>query len=183
MLNNLINIVVTLPVLSCLLCLPFMNYTFRRPSLIRELTKVLASAPPEMIPLSGGYPNPAMFPFAKATIESVDGHSFVLEGPALQKALQYLPTPGLPTLVSWLKTLQAEVHNPPLETDLVVTCGSQDGLCKAIEMLLEPEGTVVVEDYVYSGTLAIMVSESASLFYLFFISMHLKVGSNFQGHF
>ena len=32
----------------------------RQPSLIRELTKVLASAPAEMIPLSGGFPNPGM---------------------------------------------------------------------------------------------------------------------------
>ena len=37
----------------------------RQPSLIREMTKILAAAPPEMIPLSGGFPNPKMFPFTR----------------------------------------------------------------------------------------------------------------------
>ena len=31
-----------------------------------------------------------------------------------------------------------------------------DGLCKALEMLMEPGEPVVVEDFVYAGTLAIM---------------------------
>lgn len=130
--------------------------TNRKPSLIRELTKVLASAPPEMIPLSGGFPNPAMFPFTKTVIETSDGHTISLEGKELQRALQYLPTQGLPELVNWLKDLQKEVHRPPLTTDLIVTCGSQDGLCKALEMLLTPGAPVVVEDFIYAGTLAIM---------------------------
>ena len=50
------------------------------------------------------------------------------------------------------------MHHPPLTTDLIVTCGSQDGLCKAIEMLLSPGDSVVVEDYIYAGTLGIMVT-------------------------
>ena len=29
------------------------------------------------------------------------------------------------------------MHKPQVETDLVVTSGSQDGLCKAIEMMME----------------------------------------------
>jgi hypothetical protein len=29
------------------------------------------------------------------------------------------------------------MHHPPCETDLIVTSGSQDGLSKAIEMLME----------------------------------------------
>ena len=39
---------------------------------------------------------------------------------------------------------------------MVVTSGSQDGLCKAIEMLMEHGSSVLVEDFVYSGTLSIM---------------------------
>ena len=35
-----------------------------------------ASAPKEMIPLSGGFPNPAMFPFVKTVIETIDGKVF-----------------------------------------------------------------------------------------------------------
>ena len=78
----------------------------------------------------------------------------------MQQALQYLPTNGLPSLVKQLKDLQLEVHKPPKETwdntDIVVTNGSQDGLCKALEMLMNVGSTVLVEEYVYSGTLAII---------------------------
>lgn len=35
----------------------------RKPSIIREMTKAMASAGPELIPLSGGMPNPKLFPF------------------------------------------------------------------------------------------------------------------------
>ncbi len=45
----------------------------RKPSLIREMTKLLSAAPPGIIPLSGGLPNPEMFPFAGAQIKTKDG--------------------------------------------------------------------------------------------------------------
>lgn len=71
----------------------------RQPSLIREMTQVLkipplklssfpsqilASAPPEMIPLSGGFPNPQMFPFKQLTLEVSGGDPIVLQGKGLQ---------------------------------------------------------------------------------------------------
>ena len=59
----------------------------------------------------------------------------------MKVALQYCPTQGLAPLIEWLKQLQKTMHDPPLwsgannnnnraELDLVVTSGSQDGLCK-----------------------------------------------------
>jgi len=132
----------------------------RQPSLIREMTQVLANASPEMIPLSGGFPNPQMFPFKQLKLEVPGGSPIVLEGPSLQAALQYLPTPGHPGLLRHLRSLQEEEHRPPQEvwanTDMVVTTGSQDGLCKAMEMMLEQGSSVLVEDFVYSGTLSII---------------------------
>jgi len=110
----------------------------RKPSVIRELTKVLT------------------FPFKKITIDTKDDKQFILEGSKLQSALQYLPTPGLPSLVKWLEELQEQIHGPPKKTDLVVTSGSQDGLCKAIEMLMEPGSPVIVEEFIYAGTLTIL---------------------------
>jgi len=109
-----------------------------------------------MIPLSGGFPNAATFPFKKITIDTKDDKQFILEGSKLQSALQYLPTPGLPSLVNFLQDLQEQIHRPPTQTDLVVTSGSQDGLCKAIEMLMEPGSPVVVEEFIYAGTLTIL---------------------------
>ena len=112
----------------------------RQPSLIREMTKILANSSPEMIPLSGGFPNPEMFPFTDLTIKVANGNPINLSGPALQSALQYLPTNGHPTLLGQLKTLQQEVHRPEQgvwsNTDMVITSGSQDGLCKTFEMLM-----------------------------------------------
>lgn len=131
-----------------------------QPSLIRELTKVLATAPPEMIPLSGGFPNPATFPFSKVQVKCADGNEFTLEDSKMRSALQYLPTQGYPPLVKWLKELQSQKHNSNAE--IVVTNGSQDGLCKALEMLMEPGESVVIEDYVYAGTLSVSTTNGTN---------------------
>ena len=64
----------------------------RQPSIIRELLKILSTASPDMIPLSGGLPNPAMFPFREAQFTLKDGTTIDLAGGAMNAALQYLPT-------------------------------------------------------------------------------------------
>ncbi len=48
----------------------------RKPSLIREMTRRMR---PDIIPLSGGLPNPECFPFVKATIEASDGTKIDIE--------------------------------------------------------------------------------------------------------
>jgi len=50
----------------------------RKPSIIREMTKLLETAPEGTVPLSGGLPNPAMFPVTRATIEASDGTTIEL---------------------------------------------------------------------------------------------------------
>ena len=84
-----------------------------------------------------------------------------MEGKELQKALQYLPTQGLPALVNWLKDLQKEVHHPPQETELIITCGSQDGLCKVLEMLLHPSGGTPVSCNFYWDICILTFSSSS----------------------
>jgi len=132
----------------------------RQPSLIREMTKILASAPPEMIPLSGGLPNPKLFPFKDLTVQVTDGKPISLTGKDMEQALQYLPTGGLPALVKQLKALQMSMHSPSADiwpdTEVLVTAGSQDGLCKCLEVLLDQGSTVLMEEFVYSGTLSII---------------------------
>ena len=57
------------------------------------LCQILASAPPEMIPLSGGFPNPQMFPFKQLTLEVSGGDQIVLQGKGLQvKNISIPPT-------------------------------------------------------------------------------------------
>ena len=112
----------------------------RQPSLIREMTRILAAASKEMIPLSGGFPNPAMFPVTNITVSVPNTAPIDLSGPDLTSALQYLPTNGHPGLLQQLRDLQQTVHQPHPgvwdNTDIVITSGSQDGLCKAFEMMM-----------------------------------------------
>jgi len=36
----------------------------------------------------------------------------------------------IPELLAWMKSLQEDLHKPPSPTDMCVTTGSQEGLCK-----------------------------------------------------
>ena len=87
--------------------------SLRQPSIIRDLLKILATASDDMIPLSGGLPNPAMFPFEKIEV-TLKGQKDKLEiaGPDLNAALQYLPTQGHGGLLAKLRELQCHVSCP-----------------------------------------------------------------------
>ncbi len=61
-------------------------------------------------------------------------------------------------LLAQLKEMQKILHNPPAwsETEVLITNGSQDGLCKAFEMIMNLNDHVIVQEPVYAGTLAIV---------------------------
>lgn len=63
-----------------------------------------------------------------------------------------------PPLLEKLKELQWKVHCPPRweNTEILVMPGSQDGICKAIEMSLEPGEPIIVQHPLYSGTEAVV---------------------------
>eukprot|EP00096_Caligus_rogercresseyi_P015189 TRINITY_DN7630_c0_g1_i1.p1 TRINITY_DN7630_c0_g1~~TRINITY_DN7630_c0_g1_i1.p1 ORF type:complete len:360 (-),score=103.33 TRINITY_DN7630_c0_g1_i1:226-1305(-) len=132
----------------------------RKSGLIREMVKVLTSAPKTIIPLSAGQPNSTLFPFTKMTLDIKGGSQIVISGDQLHRALQYQPTDGIPDLISMVKDIQKEIHDPPNweDSDILILSGSQDGLCKAMEMMLEPNGasTVITEEYLFTNALAIM---------------------------
>ncbi|XP_052255800.1 kynurenine/alpha-aminoadipate aminotransferase, mitochondrial-like [Dreissena polymorpha] len=133
----------------------------RKPSPIRVLTAILQQSPPSMISMAGGMPNVGTFPVESASFKLRDGTHLEMNPTLMKQALQYCPTPGMPGLVEWLKTLQERKHNQHgllnMESvDLLVTTGSQDGICKAMEAMVSPGDKVLVETPVYSGTLAIL---------------------------
>ena len=145
---------------------------------------------PGMVSLGGGLPNPAMFPFvnrmqfevtlpkeshvhhpsSKAadgmiSLDAAKTTKLILDGKDLEEALQYSPTPGLPSLVKQLREIQSKEHhlNGVLPEgsrsiyDLSVTVGSQDALSKAFEMLLQHDcDEVLLENPTYSGALAFL---------------------------
>ncbi|KAJ7397951.1 Kynurenine/alpha-aminoadipate aminotransferase, mitochondrial [Pitangus sulphuratus] len=71
-------------------------------------------------------------------------------------------TTRIPELLSWLKDFQRSLHNPPTanyspeqgQMEVCVTTGSQEGLCKVFEMLINPGDNILLDAPTYSGTLA-----------------------------
>jgi kynurenine/2-aminoadipate aminotransferase len=127
----------------------------RQPSPIRELLPVAMQ--PGMISLAGGLPNGKGFPFKSCTFELNDGNTLRIDGREIEEALQYSPTEGVPSLQNWLLNHQVVRHGiNPNDYSLLVTSGSQDGLTKAFEMLIDVDGgdSVLVETPLYTGTSA-----------------------------
>jgi len=103
---------------------------------------------------SGGLPNGQTFPFKSCTFELSNGTHLKIDGERIEQALQYAPTEGVPSLRQWLVQHQILRHNiDPKNYSLLVTSGSQDGLTKAFEMLIDVgEGdAVLVERPLYTG--------------------------------
>lgn len=146
-----------------------MNYTrfltattaARKPSPIRIWADIVSRAPKSVISLATGSPNPNMFPFKTAVITTKQGNTIQFDEEVMKKALQYSPTAGIPELLSWLKQLQVKLHNPPTihyppsqgQMDLCVTTGSQDGLCKVFDMIINRGDNILLNEPAYSGTL------------------------------
>uniref|UniRef100_A0A8C7XP74 Kynurenine/alpha-aminoadipate aminotransferase, mitochondrial n=1 Tax=Oryzias sinensis TaxID=183150 RepID=A0A8C7XP74_9TELE len=126
------------------------------------LTELQQRSPPSLISLAGGAPNPNTFPFQSASIQLKDGKMVTFDETAMKRALQYSASNGIPELLTWMKNLQKDLHNPPTisyspeegQMDMCVTTGSQEGLCKVFEMLVNPGDNVLLDAPTYSGTLA-----------------------------
>ncbi|KAI5629070.1 kynurenine/alpha-aminoadipate aminotransferase, mitochondrial, partial [Silurus asotus] len=134
----------------------------RRPSPIRILTELQQRSPPSLISLAGGAPNPNTFPFQSATFQMKTGETLEFDQTMMKRALQYSGSSGIPELVAWMKELQKSLHNPPTanyspergQMEMCVTTGSQEGLCKVFEMLINPGDNVLLDAPTYPGTLA-----------------------------
>ncbi|KAK2527586.1 Aadat [Columba guinea] len=134
----------------------------RKASPIRLLTELLQKSPPSLISLAGGAPNPEVFPFKRATIATGHGTTVEIGEDLMKRALQYSASAGIPELLSWLKNFQQSLHNPPTanytpeqgQMEVCVTTGSQEGLCKVFEMLINPGDNILLDAPTYPGTLA-----------------------------
>uniref|UniRef100_A0A0B8RQC7 Kynurenine/alpha-aminoadipate aminotransferase, mitochondrial n=1 Tax=Philothamnus irregularis TaxID=1899461 RepID=A0A0B8RQC7_9SAUR len=134
----------------------------RKASPIRVLTELMQQSPPSLISLAGGAPNSNTFPFKTATIIIKDETRVEIKEELMKRALQYSASAGIPELLSWLKDLQKTVHNPPTvdyspqegQMEMCITTGSQEGLCKVFEMLINPGDNILLDAPTYPGTLA-----------------------------
>ncbi|XP_047191881.1 kynurenine/alpha-aminoadipate aminotransferase, mitochondrial-like isoform X2 [Scophthalmus maximus] len=143
----------------------------RKPSPIMMLTELQMRSPPTLISLAGGLPNPNTFPFESASITVTNGQTVTFDAATMKRALQYSSSSGIPELLTWMKNLQKDLHNPPTaaytpekgQMDMCVTTGSQEGLCKVFEMLVNPGDNVLLDAPTYSGTLAALQPLSCNL--------------------
>eukprot|EP00761_Pharyngomonas_kirbyi_P014099 gb/GECH01014129.1/.p1 GENE.gb/GECH01014129.1/~~gb/GECH01014129.1/.p1 ORF type:complete len:435 (+),score=116.56 gb/GECH01014129.1/:1-1305(+) len=134
----------------------------RQPSAIRALQPLLSI--PGMISLGGGLPNPSTFPFQSLEFTLKDGTKISLSDEEIKAALQYCPTSGLPSFLSWVKEHQKTIHSPPYENwEVCVSTGSQDSLAKAFQALLNPGDSILLEIPTYSGALSALKPMNCNL--------------------
>ncbi|CAF1261239.1 unnamed protein product [Didymodactylos carnosus] len=119
------------------------------------LAQLFQRSPPSTISFAGGSPNVSLFPFKDATITLTDDTTIKLDPSAMAKALQYLPTPGLPDMLTWFRKLQEHYHHPKDfdSYDLCITTGSMEGLAKVFELLLNQGDPILIDSPCYSGSL------------------------------
>jgi DNA-binding transcriptional MocR family regulator len=115
---------------------------------IRELLKILDR--PGLISFAGGIPNPSLFDmnafqqaYAKALGQSETGRS----------SLQYSTSEGHLPLRRWIAAHMAAKGVQCAPDNILVTCGSQQGLDFIGKLFLDPGDTVVTASPTYLGAL------------------------------
>ncbi|RVE45022.1 hypothetical protein evm_010340 [Chilo suppressalis] len=126
----------------------------REPALTREMTKLAYKVGKDVISLAEGMPNEGVFPFTRIDIELKGGGRLITEGKELSAALQYIPSQGMPSLLSELRTFQQDLHRPPplpQPRDVIVTNGGQHGIYQCFDLLLEEGDPIIATEYTYTG--------------------------------
>ncbi len=119
-----------------------------RASEIRELLKLLDL--PGIISFAGGIPDPALFPIAEA--KAAYGEVLGEAAPA-RAALQYSVSEGYLPLRQWIVRHMGRLGVPCAEDNIVITCGSQQGLEFLGRLLLSPGDTALATAPTYLGAL------------------------------
>jgi DNA-binding transcriptional MocR family regulator len=115
---------------------------------IRELLKLLDL--PDIISFAGGIPDPALFPIAEARAAYGE---VLCDGGAGSAALQYSVSEGYLPLRQWIVRHMGRLGVPCDEDNIVITCGSQQGLEFLGRLLLSPGDTALVTAPTYLGAL------------------------------
>ncbi len=115
-------------------------------SAIREILKITER--PEIISFAGGLPAPELFPIEEIKEACIK----VLEQNG-DKALQYSLTMGYPPLRKFLADRLSKAGTELTEENILITCGSQQGLDLVGKVFIDPGCFVVVEDPTYLGAL------------------------------
>jgi 2-aminoadipate transaminase len=114
-----------------------------------ELNTILAGAPPGVLSLAGGFPNPATFPTAE-----LDEIVIRLVRDDAGVALQYAACEGVPSFREYLVDRQEQLQGRRPEWEqLIVTSGGMECIALACQSLIDPGDAVAVEAPTYLGVL------------------------------
>jgi DNA-binding transcriptional MocR family regulator len=115
---------------------------------IRELLKLVER--PGIVSFAGGIPDPALLPLAEAEA----AYAAVMDDAAAAAAgLQYSVSEGYLPLRRWIVGHMASLGVPCEPDNVLVTCGSQQGLEFLGRLLLSPGDTALVTAPTYLGAL------------------------------
>jgi 2-aminoadipate transaminase len=120
-----------------------------KPSAIREILKLTQKS--SVISFAGGLPAPSLFPTERIKEASL---KVLNDGP---QAMQYSTTEGYLPFREWI----AARHNAQVE-NVLVTCGSQQGLDIIAKLFLNPGDKVAVAEPTYLGAVQIFDSYEAN---------------------
>ena len=124
-----------------------------------EIATILAGSPPGVLSMTGGFPNPATFP-----TDAVDGIAARLLREDARVALQYTPSPGLPSVREYLLDRQEQLQGRrPAFAELVVTSGGMECIALMCQALVDPGDAIVVEEPTYLGALMAFGGAEAEL--------------------
>lgn len=125
----------------------------KAPSAIRELVKYMNID--GMISLGGGYPNPDTFVFERVKIKFKGGQEIEIDGEELTAASQYGPSDAHSNLKKELQGWHRFKDGVDLKDDqLVVLNGCQEGLFVMAYLFANPDDQIIIEEPIYTGTLA-----------------------------
>src|SRR5829696_1743515 len=124
-----------------------------------ELAAILAGTPPGVLPLTGGFPNPATF--ATDALGDI-AVRLLRDEPGV--ALQYTPVKGLPSVRDHLEERQEALQGRrPDHGELMVTSGGMECIALACAAMLEPGDAVAVEGPTYLGALMAFAGAEADV--------------------
>ncbi|KAI9243992.1 pyridoxal phosphate-dependent transferase [Sporodiniella umbellata] len=88
------------------------------------------------------------------------GEKLQMNQELFERCLSYDYSSGLPHLVEWLKTLQKLEHNNSLDNYAIsIGQGSQDVITKALETIIDPGDTVLLEEPSYTGIISYLQAQ------------------------
>jgi len=129
---------------------------FLRSSEIRDLMSLATR--PGIISFAGGMPGNELFP-----IKEMDGIYNSLTLAEKQVAMQYGPTPGLPSLLESLGEYLAQKGFPVTQNKLIITTGSLQAINMLAKAFIDPGDSIVVENPSFIGALSAFRSYQARL--------------------